>query len=107
MVLNNNFKEPDYEKKFLYFNLFYFFIFSILNANPLKNEAELQKFRNKVDKVIKEELKNDYKKEYLKRKDNLKKIENSGAIGFEDEDFIFQFEDNTLTLASKKIKINS
>ena len=81
-----------------------FFIFSILNANPLKNEAELQKFRNKVDKVIKEELKNDYKKEYLKRKDNLKKIENNGAIGFEDEDFIFQFEDNTLTLASKKLK---
>ena len=76
---------------------FLFFIFSILNANPLKNEAELQKFRNKVDKVIKEELKNDYKKEYLKRKDNLKKIENSGAIGFEDEDFIFQFEDNALT----------
>ena len=83
---------------------FLFFIFSILNANPLKNEAELQKFRNKVDKVIKEELKNDYKKEYLKRKDNLKKIENNGAIGFEDEDFIFQFEDNTLTLASKKLK---
>lgn len=54
---------------------FLFFIFSILNANPLKNEAELQKFRNKVDKVIKEELKNDYKKEYLKRKDNLKKLE--------------------------------
>lgn len=53
---------------------FLFFIFSILNANPLKNEAELQKFRNKVDKVIKEELKNDYKKEYLKRKDNLKKL---------------------------------
>ena len=48
--------------------IFLFFIFSILNANPLKNETELQKFRNKVDKVIKEELKNDYKKEYLKRK---------------------------------------
>ena len=84
--------------------IFLFFIFSILNANPLKNETELQKFRNKVDKVIKEELKNDYKKEYLKRKDNLKKIENNGAIGFEDEDFIFQFEDNALILASKKLK---
>lgn len=84
--------------------IFLFFIFSILNANPLKNETELQKFRNKVDKVIKEELKNDYKKEYLKRKDNLKKIENNGEIGFEDEDFIFQFEDNALILASKKLK---
>ena len=91
-------------RKNFFILIFLFFIFSILNANPLKNEAELQKFRNKVDKVIKEELKNDYKKEYLKRKDNLKKIENNGAIGFEDEDFIFQFEDNTLTLASKKLK---
>ena len=91
-------------RKNFFILIFLFFIFSILNANPLKNETELQKFRNKVDKVIKEELKNDYKKEYLKRKDNLKKIENSGAIGFEDEDFIFQFEDNALTLASKKLK---
>ena len=91
-------------RKNFFILIFLFFIFSILNANPLKNEAELQKFRNKVDKVIKEELKNDYKKEYLKRKDNLKKIENNGEIGFEDEDFIFQFEDNALTLASKKLK---
>ena len=91
-------------RKNFFILIFLFFIFSILNANPLKNETELQKFRNKVDKVIKEELKNDYKKEYLKRKDNLKKIENNGAIGFEDEDFIFQFEDNALTLASKKLK---
>ena len=91
-------------RKNFFILIFLFFIFSILNANPLKNETELQKFRNKVDKVIKEELKNDYKKEYLKRKDNLKKIENNGEIGFEDEDFIFQFEDNALTLASKKLK---
>ena len=91
-------------RKNFFILIFLFFIFSILNANPLKNETELQKFRNKVDKVIKEELKNDYKKEYLKRKDNLKKIENNGAIGFEDEDFIFQFEDNALILASKKLK---
>ena len=91
-------------RKNFFILIFLFFIFSILNANRLKNETELQKFRNKVDKVIKEELKNDYKKEYLKRKDNLKKIENNGEIGFEDEDFIFQFEDNALTLASKKLK---
>ncbi|WDD89342.1 toxin-antitoxin system YwqK family antitoxin [Fusobacterium nucleatum] len=84
--------------------IFLFFIFSILNANPVKNEIELQNFRNKVDKVIKEELKNDYKKEYLKRKNNLKKIEADGEIAFEDEDFIFQFEDNALILASKKLK---
>ena len=91
-------------KRIFFILIFIFFNFSVLNAKPLKNEAELQNFKNKADKIIKEELKNDYKKEYLKRKDNLKKIENSGAIGFEDEDFIFQFEDNTLTLASKKLK---
>ena len=91
-------------KRNFFILIFLFFIFSILNANPLKNEADLQNFRNKVDKVIKEELKNDYKKEYLKRKNNLKKIENNGEIAFEDEEFIFQFEDNVLILASKKLK---
>lgn len=49
-------------RKNFFILIFLFFIFSILNANPLKNETELQNFRNKVDKVIKEELKNDYKK---------------------------------------------
>ena len=83
---------------------FLFFIFSILNANPLKNEAELQKFRNKVDKVIKEELKNDYKKEFLKRKNNLKKMENGEEVTFEDEDFVFQFKDGILISASKIVK---
>ena len=49
--------------------IFLFFTFSILNAKPLKTEAELQNIRNKADKIVQEELKNDYKKEYLKRKE--------------------------------------
>ena len=83
---------------------FLFFIFSILNANPLKNEAELQKFRNKVDKVIKEELKNDYKKEYLKRKDNLEKIEGIKENLFSDDEFVFRLEDGIVTEASRIIE---
>ena len=83
---------------------FLFFIFSILNANPLKNEAELQKFRNKVDKVIKEELKNDYKKEYLKRKNNLEKIEGIKENVFSDGEFVFRLEDGIVTEALKTIE---
>jgi len=45
--------------------IFLFFTFSILNAKSLKTEAELQNIRNKADKIVQEELKNDYKKEYL------------------------------------------
>ena len=55
--------------------IFLFFTFSILNAKPLKTEAELQNIRNKADKIVQEELKNDYKKEYLKRKNNFFKKE--------------------------------
>jgi len=91
-------------RKNFFILIFLFFIFSILNANPLKNETELQKFRNKVDKVIKEELKNDYKKEFLKRKNNLKKMENGEEVTFEDEDFVFQFKDGILISASKIVK---
>ena len=83
---------------------FLFFIFSILNANPLKNEAELQKFRNKVDKVIKEELKNDYKKEYLKRKNKLERIEGIKESIFSDGEFVFRLEDGIVTEALKTIE---
>ena len=84
--------------------VFLFFIFSILNANPVKNEIELQNFRNKVDKVIKEELKNDYKKEYLKRKNNLEKIEGIKESVFSDGEFVFRLEDGIVTEALKTIE---
>ena len=101
MVSNNNFMESGYEKKFLYFN---FFIFSILNANPLKNEAELQNFKNKADKIIKEELKNDYKKEYLKRKNNLEKIEGISEDIYTDGEFVFELKNAVINSASKNIE---
>ena len=91
-------------RKNFFILIFLFFIFSILNANPLKNETELQKFRNKVDKVIKEELKNDYKKEYLKRKNNLEKIEGIKENVFSDGEFVFRLEDGIVTEALKTIE---
>ena len=91
-------------KKNFFILIFLFFIFSILNANPLKNEAELQNFKNKADKIIKEELKNDYKKEYLKRKNNLEKIEGIEENTFSDGEFVFRLEDGVVTEASKIIE---
>ena len=83
---------------------FLFFVFSILNANPLKNEAELQNFKNKADKIIKEELKNDYKKEYLKRKNNLEKIEGISEDIYTDGEFVFELKNAVINSASKNIE---
>jgi len=51
-----------------------------------------------------EELKNDYKKEYLKRKDNLEKIEGIKENLFSDDEFVFRLEDGTVTEASRIIE---
>ena len=83
---------------------FLFFIFSILNANPLKNEIALQNIRNKADKLVQEEIRNDYKKEYLKRKNNLEKIEGIKENLFSDDEFVFQLEDGIVTEASRIIE---
>ena len=84
--------------------IFLFFTFSILNAKPLKNEAELQNIRNKADKIVQEELKNDYKKEYLKRKNNLEKIEGVKENVFSDGEFKFRLKDGVVTEALKTIE---
>ncbi|MHB9306503.1 toxin-antitoxin system YwqK family antitoxin [Fusobacterium polymorphum] len=84
--------------------IFLFFTFSILNAKPLKTEAELQNIRNKADKIVREELKNDYKKEYLKRKNNLEKIEDIKESVFSDGEFVFRLEDGIVTEALKTIE---
>ena len=84
--------------------IFLFFIFSILNAKPLKTEAELQNIRNKADKIVQEELKNDYKKEYLKRKNKLERIEGIKESIFSDGEFVFHLEDGVVTEALKIIE---
>ena len=83
--------------------IFLFFTFSILNAKPLKTEAELQNIRNKADKIVQEELKNDYKKEYLKRKNNLEKIEGIKENIFSDGEFTFELKNGVVDNISKKI----
>ena len=84
--------------------IFLFFIFSILNAKPLKTEAELQNIRNKAEKIVKEELKNDYKKEYLKRKNNLEKIEGIKENIFSDGEFVFELKNGVVDNISKNIE---
>ena len=84
--------------------IFLFFTFSILNAKPLKTEAELQNIRNKADKIVKEELKNDYKKEYLKRKNNLEKIEGIKENMFSDGEFTFELKNGVVNNISKNIE---
>ena len=84
--------------------IFLFFTFSILNAKPLKTEAELQNIRNKADKIVREELKNDYKKEYLKRKNKLERIEGIKESIFSDGEFVFRLEDGIVTEALKTME---
>ena len=84
--------------------IFLFFTFSILNAKPLKTEAELQNIRNKADKIVQEELKNDYKKEYLKRKNKLERIEGIKESIFSDGEFVFRLEDGIVIEALKTIE---
>ena len=84
--------------------IFLFFTFSILNAKPLKTEAELQNIRNKADKIVKEELKNDYKKEYLKRKNNLEKIEGIKENIFSDGEFVFELKNGVVDNISKNVE---
>ena len=91
-------------RKNFFILIFLFFIFSILNANPLKNEIALQNIRNKADKLVQEEIRNDYKKEYLKRKNNLEKIEGIKENLFSDDEFVFQLEDGIVTEVSRIIE---
>ena len=65
-------------------------VFSITSANTFKNEKELNNFFIQVDKIVKEELKKDYKNEYLKRK-NLPNNE-----------YTIKIEDDKSFLISKK-----
>ena len=65
-------------------------VFSITSANTFKNEKELNNFFIQVDKIVKEELKKDYKNKYLKRK-NLPNNE-----------YTIKIEDDKSFLISKK-----
>ena len=67
------------------------FIFSIANAHSFKNEKELNNFFSKIDQLIKEELKKDYREEMTKRK------------GTADREYTFEMEDDRTVLITRSI----
>ena len=68
------------------------FIFSIANAHSFKNEKELNNFFSKIDQLIKEELKKDYREEMSKRK------------GTADGEYTFEIEDDRTVLITRNIQ---
>ena len=67
------------------------FIFSIANAHPFKSEKELNNFFSKIDQLIKEELKKDYREEMTKRK------------GTANNEYSFEIEDDRTVLITRSI----
>ena len=68
------------------------FIFSIANAHSFKNEKELNNFFSKIDQLIKEELKKDYREEMSKQK------------GTADGEYTFEIEDDRTVLITRNIQ---
>jgi len=67
-------------------------IFTVINAHPFKTEKELNNFFSKMDQLIKEELKKDYREEMSKRK------------GTADNEYSFEIEDDKTVLITRSIK---
>ena len=67
-------------------------IFTIINAHPFKTEKELNNFFSKMDQLIKEELKKDYREEMSKRK------------GTADREYTFEIEDDRTVLITRNIQ---
>ena len=66
-------------------------IFTVINAHPFKTEKELNNFFSKMDQLIKEELKKDYREEMTKRK------------GTADREYTFEMEDDRTVLITRSI----
>ena len=66
-------------------------IFSIASAHPFKSEKELNNFFAKIDTLIKEELKKDYREEMTKRK------------GTANNEYSFEIEDDRTVLITRSI----
>ncbi|WP_338968887.1 toxin-antitoxin system YwqK family antitoxin [Fusobacterium nucleatum] len=67
-------------------------IFTVINAHPFKSEKELNNFFSKMDQLIKEELKKDYREEMSKRK------------GTADSEYTFEIEDDRTVLITRNIQ---
>ena len=78
-------------KRFLITLILMLSVFSITNAHPFKSEKELNNFFAKIDTLIKEELKKDYREEMTKRK------------GTADSEYTFEMEDDRTVLITRSI----
>ena len=78
-------------KKFFVTLILMLFIFSIANAHSFKSEKELNNFFAKIDMLIKEELKKDYREEMTKRK------------GTANNEYSFEIEDDRTVLITRSI----
>ena len=67
-------------------------IFTVINAHPFKTEKELNNFFSKMNQLIKEELKKDYREEMTKRK------------GTADREYTFEMEDDRTVLITRNIQ---
>ena len=67
-------------------------IFTVINAHLFKTEKELNNFFSKMDQLIKEELKKDYREEMSKRK------------GTADSEYTFEIEDDRTVLITRNIQ---
>ena len=66
-------------------------VFSIANAHPFKREKELTNFFTQIDKIIKKELKKNYREEYSKRKISA------------DNEYSFEIEDDGTSFFTRNI----
>ena len=78
-------------KKFFVTLILMLSVFSIASAHPFKSEKELNNFFAKIDMLIKEELKKDYREEMTKRK------------GTADSEYTFEMEDDRTVLITRSI----
>ena len=78
-------------KKFFVILILMLSVFSIATAHPFKSEKELNNFFAKIDMLIKEELKKDYREEMTKRK------------GTADSEYTFEMEDDRTVLITRSI----
>ena len=78
-------------KRFLITLILMLSVFSVATAHPFKSEKELNNFFAKIDMLIKEELKKDYREEMTKRK------------GTTDSEYTFEMEDDRTVLITRSI----
>ena len=78
-------------KKFFVILILMLSVFSIATAHPFKSEKELNNFFAKIDMLIKEELKKDYREEMTKRK------------GTANNEYSFEIEDDRTVLITRSI----